>query len=477
MRQKKIIECCIVEDHYDIVPFIQSLLRAKKIKNVPIRMLHFDSHPDISVPTNLTDQTNTHDWKDFNKLWDILNQFESGISEFIIPLICNNIISNVTWVKPRWSSQFDVGSHQFTVGNIKYNRNAIVDYNNKHVASSRRSHNTASDNDTLVAAISTKHPYYLGDHVLCDDEDMVPTDKIDIVFNVVELTSDYSTFKSPPENSHKNSNSSSTNYNCSIDSTSEQWMLDICLDYFSAYNPIILELQSLLLPCLSTFDLTSISHLLPKRLTTTTFTLFSTTPTTSTPTTPTTTTTAASTDPSSVCGLPCLNETYSETEGGREIVVMDRLIYIIQAVFKLLPTSTHYFTTDNNDGSSSSNNDIDVDTNKGTTHPASKRAKSNGHNYDHKPSSSVHLDQPSNKQHAIAYRAALAVIDRLFKHSLLSTDDTVDRSSNDDTDDEYMKEKDKLHEEFLGLYYYSDRPLMAGFLTHVLPYLPIAVKR
>ena len=453
MRQKEIIECCLVEDHCDIVPFIQSLLRAKKIKNVPNRMLHFDSHPDLSLPTN---QTNTHDWKDLNKLWDILNQSESGISEFVIPLVCSNIISTVTWVKPRWSSQFGVGSPQFTVGNVKYH-STTNDYDNKRVASNSCSHNTVSDNDRLVAAISTKQAYFLSDHVICDDEDMIPTDKFYIIFNVVELNSDYFTSISPLKYTSSNNNS-----NIDSNSDSEHWMLDICLDYFSTYNPLILELQSLLSPCLSSFDLTSMSHLLPKPLPPkTTFTVCS-TPTTTAPTS----TATASIDTSSVYDLPSKTDSVSGSE------VTDRLIYIIRAVFKLLPTSTRFYTTDNN--SIGSNDKDDIDTNRDDIHLASKRLKYNGHNYNPCTSEPVPTDQSSNKQHAAAYRAALAVIDRLFKHSLLATDDT---SIYKVTDDEYLNEKDKLHKEFLGLYYYSDRPLMSFFLTHVLPYLPSAVKR
>ena len=460
MRQKKIIECCLVEDHCDIVPFIQSLLRAKKIKNAPYRMLHFDSHPDLSLPTN---QTNTHDWKDLNKLWDILNQSESGISEFIIPSICSNIISTLTWVKPSWSLQFGVGSHRFTVGNIKHKSNTVADMNNMHAALSSSSHKSVSDNDRLVAAISTIHAYYLGDHVICDDEDMIPTDKFNIIFNVVELTSDNCASISPPSNNSSNNN----NINDDSNSNCEEWMLDICLDYFSTYNPFILELQSLLLPYLSSFHLSSITHLLPKPLPTTPFTLFSTTATTTTPTT------SSSTDPSFICDLSCLRETESGRETESE--VMDRLIYIIQAVFKLLPTNAQDYSTDNNCNSSSNTNDID--TNRDGIHPASKRLKSKGHNYDPSPSSPVHPDLLSNKQHAAAYRAALAVIDRLFKHLLHHSNDTNSNNKDKSTDDEYLKEKDKLHKEFLGLYYYSDRPLMAFFLTDVLPCLPLAVKR
>ena len=435
-------------------------------------MLHFDSHPDLSLPTN---QTNTHDWKDLNKLWDILNQSESGISEFIIPSICSNIISTLTWVKPSWSLQFGVGSHRFTVGNIRHNGTTAAVDKIKHVSSSSCSYNTVSNNDTpLIAAISTNHAYYLGDHFICDDEDMVPTDKIDIIFNVVELTSDYSTFISPSENNY--SSSSNTNYNSSSDSNSYSnsdsgpWMLDICLDYFSTYNPFILELQRLLTPYLSAFNLTSITHLLPKPLPSTAFTLSSTIPPTTTPTS--TTTATVSTDPSSVCDLPCLSETDSGSTSEDE--VMDRLICIIQAVFRLLPTSTRYYTTDNNDSNSHRNNDIYVDTNRDVTNHASKRAKSHGHN---DPPLPVPTNKSSNKQHATTYRAALAVIVRLFKHSLLHTDDTSNKDTEDTDDDEYVRDKDKLPEDFLGLYYYSDRPLMAGFLTHVLPYLPSAVKR
>ena len=68
-----------------------------------IRLIHFDAHPDLSLPSN---GSCINDWKDPIKLNEILNS-QKGISEFIIPLIANGILYDIAWIRSPWSNQIE----------------------------------------------------------------------------------------------------------------------------------------------------------------------------------------------------------------------------------------------------------------------------------------------------------------------------------------------------------------------------------
>ena len=65
------IETAIVEDHCDVVPFIYAYYRHKKIRQSAL-MVHFDSHPDLSVPSG---KFSISDWRNSETLLhDILTE-------------------------------------------------------------------------------------------------------------------------------------------------------------------------------------------------------------------------------------------------------------------------------------------------------------------------------------------------------------------------------------------------------------------
>ena len=82
--------CCIVERHCDIVPFIYALIRSKIAPLNSIILVHFDAHPDlmpVSFPHSFSDT------KAPDRFMEILLEV-GGISEFILPLIYNKYISS-----------------------------------------------------------------------------------------------------------------------------------------------------------------------------------------------------------------------------------------------------------------------------------------------------------------------------------------------------------------------------------------------
>ena len=82
--------CCIIESHSDLVPFLYSLMRAKKLPMKDLLLMHFDAHPDL-MPTSTP-----YSFKDTETpelFFEILQEGSGGISEFILPLIYHKYIS------------------------------------------------------------------------------------------------------------------------------------------------------------------------------------------------------------------------------------------------------------------------------------------------------------------------------------------------------------------------------------------------
>ena len=212
------VECCLVDDHHDIVPFILSCIRSKRL-TLPSRsnnnsniinkndllFIHLDSHPDFSLPSKSDDNNindiengyNINEWSNYDNLNNILNN-SGGIAEFIIPLVYNKIISKVVWIRPKWSSQFKNGFINFNIGN---------------------------NITTNTAAVTYQWPYYIGESIICNENNM-NKDSIKSI-NLYVSTDDI------------NDNNNDI-FNYIEKEESDQiipWCLDICLDYFSTTNP------------------------------------------------------------------------------------------------------------------------------------------------------------------------------------------------------------------------------------------------
>ena len=93
----------ICEDHSSVLPHIYATLRSllsclppsdRPSANLHFTMVHFDSHPDLSILPTLT----RSDLKDVHSLQHKLDNHPDGISSWITPLILQNHLSTVHWI-------------------------------------------------------------------------------------------------------------------------------------------------------------------------------------------------------------------------------------------------------------------------------------------------------------------------------------------------------------------------------------------
>ena len=200
----RFLHCCIVEDHCDIVPFLHACFR-KKIccPTKKLLFVHFDAHPDMSVPTT----TKLIDWTNLASLHDALEDDVCGISQFIVPLVANEIISKVVWIRSPWSDQLDDGNYRYHVGDVL--STSSVD---------------CARHDT---AVSLAADYYV------DDDSYRPESELNMVTaKMIDLT--VACLGQPPQ-VHVIDNVENEDDVC--------WVLDICLDYFTTLNPFLPELE------------------------------------------------------------------------------------------------------------------------------------------------------------------------------------------------------------------------------------------
>ena len=110
----------VVDDHHHVLPEIHLAIRQRKLAFKEICIVHFDAHPDLCV----TDQMHADVVFKPHELYQHLDDSSGGIAEFILPLVYAGHVNQVIWVKPPWSTQFELGRHAFHVG--KSIENGIV---------------------------------------------------------------------------------------------------------------------------------------------------------------------------------------------------------------------------------------------------------------------------------------------------------------------------------------------------------------
>lgn len=185
------INCCIVDDHCDILPFLHACWKAKVIPMTGLSLVHVDSHPDL-VPPN----TSVERFTDAQHLYDVLEGV-GGIAEFLIPIMYNGHFENgLIWLRPEWSNQLtDSCKGRFSVGDNRQGR----------------------------CCVTLQEPYYFDECVVYHPEELINLREVILKVCTVNTALDVI--------------------------PASKWILDICLDYFTVSNPFLAELMNIIDDC------------------------------------------------------------------------------------------------------------------------------------------------------------------------------------------------------------------------------------
>lgn len=121
-RRFKKIPVFIVENHNDVLELILPSLARRYLPLQNNLMIHFDSHPDMCVPRQMSAQT----------VFNRQTLLESlSIENWIIPLMYGQYLGpEIVWVAPPWAHQIPAGHHALIVGECddKIKVNSNLDY-------------------------------------------------------------------------------------------------------------------------------------------------------------------------------------------------------------------------------------------------------------------------------------------------------------------------------------------------------------
>lgn len=107
LRHFQRIPIFIVENHNEVLEFIYRCLGARYLPFQANQLVHFDAHPDMTVPRNMPSAF-VHDK---NRLLDTLS-----IENWIMPTAFAGHFTHLVWCKPPWAQQIPAGTAEFLIG-------------------------------------------------------------------------------------------------------------------------------------------------------------------------------------------------------------------------------------------------------------------------------------------------------------------------------------------------------------------------
>lgn len=106
----------IVEDHNDVLEFVYRCLGSRHLPFNDNTIIHFDSHPDMTIPRSMPSEFVFKK----EKLLDALS-----IENWILPTCFAGHFRHLVWLKPYWAEQIKDNDYQFVIGdycgNIRVN--------------------------------------------------------------------------------------------------------------------------------------------------------------------------------------------------------------------------------------------------------------------------------------------------------------------------------------------------------------------
>lgn len=106
-RHFKRIPIFIVENHNDVLEFILRCLGSNHLPFSNNKIIHFDSHPDMTIPKYVPAEF----VRTKEKLLDALS-----IENWLMPIAYAGHLNDLIWIKPNWSNQIDDGSYHIWIG-------------------------------------------------------------------------------------------------------------------------------------------------------------------------------------------------------------------------------------------------------------------------------------------------------------------------------------------------------------------------
>lgn len=107
LRKFKEIPIFVVENHNEVLEFIYRCLGSRHLNFKNNCLIHFDSHPDMTIPRKMP----TEFVYDKIKLFDYLS-----IENWIMPMTFAGHFNKLVWIKPGWAKQIPNGSYEFLIG-------------------------------------------------------------------------------------------------------------------------------------------------------------------------------------------------------------------------------------------------------------------------------------------------------------------------------------------------------------------------
>lgn len=207
----------VVEDHNDVLQFIYRCLGAHRIPFKNNKIIHFDSHPDMTIPKYMPAEF----VRDREKLLQSLS-----IENWLMPVAYAGHIDQLIWIKPEWATQISDGDYAFWLGDyngyIRCNSKleyflSEATYQPRYNLNAQREINLRvfTLNDKLIADLNR-----VGDDDNDDNDNAAGDGNVD----------------KAQEQQQQQQHRRIEFQNC-VDDANEQFILDIDLDFFSTTNP------------------------------------------------------------------------------------------------------------------------------------------------------------------------------------------------------------------------------------------------
>lgn len=107
IRQFAKIPIFIVENHNEVLEFILRCLGSRHLPFQGNKIIHFDSHPDMTIPKYMPAEF----VRNKKKLLEAVS-----IENWLMPIVYAGHFNRLVWLKPHWAHQIDNGDYRLSIG-------------------------------------------------------------------------------------------------------------------------------------------------------------------------------------------------------------------------------------------------------------------------------------------------------------------------------------------------------------------------